>query len=63
MGREVVVDESVEFERWLGVDDFEDEDEPIEIFWRGGAVSWTGVWGGELMRTGCLFGIIHHNND
>ena len=45
VSREVVVDESVEFERWLGVDDFEDEDEPTEIFWRGGAVSWTGVWG------------------
>ena len=45
MSREVVVDESVEFERWLGVDDFEDEEKPTEIFWRGGAVSWTGVWG------------------
>ena len=32
VGREVVVDESVEFDRWLGLDDFEDEEEPTEIF-------------------------------
>ena len=45
VGSEVVVDESVEFERWLvGVEDFEEEEELTEIFWRGGAVSWTGVW-------------------
>ena len=32
VGMEVVVDESVEFDRWLGLDDFEDEEEPTEIF-------------------------------
>ena len=50
VGKEVVVDESAELDRWVGVDDFEEEEEPTEIFWRGGAVSWTGVWGVEWLN-------------